>query len=206
MTYDNRIRLPSAKIDFTDVGLSGQDHDNYPPPQGQARFDHMRMVIIGLLSQQSSLTEPSQYRDGTPWFDLNTFTLKIRVGDSWVSYADCVSVAEDATGEVTTLTEWYNSVSTALSSLTSEVIFSGTCNANSIALIDVPLSLQEYVLDDSRPIVYINGLLIDPRNTTFSSAATIRLTNTVLDSGDTFTVFIRRVPTTTFYAPTVSVP
>ena len=46
---DNRLRFSSTKIDFAnDVGIASQDHDNYPPPQGQARFDHMRMVVIAL--------------------------------------------------------------------------------------------------------------------------------------------------------------
>ena len=65
-------------IDFVaDVGIASQDHDNYPPPQGQARFDHMRMAIIALLSQQASFSEPTQYRDGTPWFDLTDQTWNI---------------------------------------------------------------------------------------------------------------------------------
>lgn len=78
---DNRIRFPSNKIDFdAEVGVTGQDHDNYPLPNSQARFDWMRMIIIGLLSHQASETEPSEYRDGTVWFDLNSNELKIWMG------------------------------------------------------------------------------------------------------------------------------
>jgi hypothetical protein len=80
---DNRIRFPSALIDFTtDVGVTGQEHDNYPAP-GQARYDWLRMYLLGLLSCQSSHTEPTQFREGTWWFDLNGPEMKVRVGGNW---------------------------------------------------------------------------------------------------------------------------
>ena len=119
---DNRIRLSSSKIDFeNDVGIASQDHDDYPPPQGQARFDHMRMFLIGVLSQQSSYDEPTQKRDGTPWFDLNTFQLKIWTQNSWQSYASVLALAEDSEGNVTeTLATWYSTIADTLSDLSPE--------------------------------------------------------------------------------------
>ena len=110
---DNRIRLPAVKIDFAnDVGLASQDHDTYPPAGGQARFDHMRMYLIGLLSQQSSYDEPTQKRDGTPWFDYNTLSLKIWLDGSWRPYSDTIQLTDELN-----LTQWYSQVSLALSTL-----------------------------------------------------------------------------------------
>ena len=89
-TPDQRIRLPGAKINFsTDVGTTGQDHDTFPAP-GQARYDHMRMYLLGLLSNQASYSEPTQYREGSFWFDLNTLTFKIYVNDSWSSLSETI--------------------------------------------------------------------------------------------------------------------
>jgi|2_EtaG_2_1085320.scaffolds.fasta_scaffold03911_6 hypothetical protein len=209
-TPDNRVRLPAAKIDFaTDVGVASQDHDDYPPPQGQARFDHMRMFLIGLLSQQSSFLEPTEFRDGTPWFDLNTLQLKIRLSGAWVSYAEAIVLEEDDDG-TTTLADWFNAVSSSLGTLAPEVIFNGTATADSQISITIPESLRIYLFADSRPIVYKNGLLLDPRNSNLDSGSnptSVGLTGgDELDTGDTFTVMIRRVPNETWYIPNVSVP
>jgi hypothetical protein len=95
---DNRMRFPAGPIDFqNEVGTTGQDHDAYPEAGTQPRFDWMRMAIIGLLSQQSSYDPPTQYREGTPWFDLNELALKIRRNDAWVPYAQAVLISEGYT-------------------------------------------------------------------------------------------------------------
>lgn len=92
---NNTIRFPAPEIDFdTQVGTTGQDHDNYPSKLTQARYDWMRLVIIGLLSCQSSDQEPTQYRDGTWWFDLGTNTMKIRTGNEWQPAAAVLAVAD----------------------------------------------------------------------------------------------------------------
>ena len=91
---DNRIKFPATAIDFNEVGVTGQDHDNYPAGSQQARYDWMRMVIIGLLSCQSSDAEPTQYRDGTWWFDLTTLSMKIRIGEAWEPAAKVLALAE----------------------------------------------------------------------------------------------------------------
>lgn len=210
-TPDNRIRLPSAKIDFaTDVGLASQDHDNYPPPQGQARFDHMRMFLSGLLAQQSSFSEPTQYRDGTPWFDLNTLQLKIRTGGAWVPYANTIALEEDEDGNITSLADWFNSVSTSLGNLAPEITFSGVCTADNQTTINIPESLRTYLFTDSRTFVYQNGLLLDPRNSRLnpggSPTSVQLLAGDELNNGDSFIIMIRRIPAETYYTPTVSVP
>jgi hypothetical protein len=207
---DNRLRFPTPKIDFTnDVGITGQDHDNYPLPQGQARFDYLRMVMISLLAQQSSFSAPTQYRDGTPWFDLNTLTLKIRKGNAWVSYADVIGLTEpDTNGNVTTLAEWYAAVSDTLVSLAPEVVFSGKCTASGISNITIPTSLQSPLTTDSRVFLYINGSLVDPHNCSLvgTPPTTIRLSGVVLSSGDAFVVSIRRVSAATYLPTTIVIP
>lgn len=202
---DNRIRFPSTKINFTnDVGITSQDHDDYPPPQGQARYDHMRMFLIGLLSQQSSTTEPTEKRDGTPWFDLNTFTLKIWINGEWKLYSDAIPMETNVT-----LQDWYKSVSGTLASLAPELFFAGVCTSNGISDITIPTNLQSQIYQDSYAFVYVNGLLIDPREAQFvgsPSPTTIRLTTVELENNDTFVVTIRRIPSGSFVASNVVIP
>lgn len=204
---DNRVRLTAPKIDFaTDVGETGQDHDNYPPPQGQARFDHLRMYLIGLLAQQSSYDPPTQYRDGTTWFDLNDGTIKIRMGDAWHPLSDGISVAQNGGISTQSLTELAAYVQQTLPNITPDIVYNGLSTNNNVSVLPIPESLRSSIGPQSRPFVYINGILLDPRNTSLqpvSSPAQINLTGVILNVGDTFTVSIRYVPNTTFYLPTV---
>jgi hypothetical protein len=111
---DNRMRFPAPPIDFEDdVGDTGQDHDSFPEP-GQARYDWMRMAVIALLSNQSSFNEPVNYRVGTPWLDLNTWTLKIRTGDGvkgteWSDFSEVIQVTDGVT-----LKSWFEAISSDL--------------------------------------------------------------------------------------------
>lgn len=208
---DQRIRFPSTRINFSaDVGETGQDHDNYPAAGGQARYDWMRMFLIGLLSCQSSTDEPTQYREGTPWFDLNTNTLKIRSGGEWVAAAEVIALTEpDTEGAVVTLGDWYRAVQDLLAGAAPEVVFSGQCNANDITTVEVPVSLQSALFSDSRVFLYINGLLVRPTNCTLIGSptpTTIKLSGVALSNGDDFTAVIRRVPSSTFHSTIVSVP
>jgi len=199
--------LPSAKIDFVnDVGLSGQNHDNYPAPSSQARYDHHRMFLIGLLTQQASFEEPTEYREGSPWFDLNTMSLKIRLGNAWVSYANAISLTTpDTDGNVITLAEWYEAVQDTLTSLAPEVLFSGVCSSNSVSSISIPESLQSSLYADSRVFLHINGALVDPHNCSLvgNPPTTIRLSGVVLSSGDVFIVSIRRISDATYLPTTI---
>lgn len=211
MLPDNRIRYPSTKIDFdADVGVTGQDHDEYPAPGTQSRFDYMRMALIGLLAQQSSFSEPSQYRDGTPWFDLNTFTLKIYRDGAWRPYSSAIPLTEeDESGDVVTLAEWYTATTTALDSIAPEIVFSGTCTDDDITAINIPTSLRSGLFTDSRTFVYKNGGLLDPRTTRLdpgSNPTSVKLLVDTLDDADTFVVVIKRIPSTTFYSSSVSIP
>jgi hypothetical protein len=112
-TPDYRIKFPAPTIDFTDdVGTTGQDHDNYPSPGTQARYDWMRLMLIGLLTHQASYEEPTQYRDGTVWYDLETLELKIwQSGDggssgAWTKLSDVIMVGLAGTTPVS-LTNFY---------------------------------------------------------------------------------------------------
>lgn len=105
---DYRIRFDPTTIDFADdVGTTGQDHDSYPAPGTQARYDWMRMYLIGLLSLQASNEAPTQYRNGTLWFKLDENAIYIRKEDEWVLIADAIV---DADGN--TLTDLFTRVST----------------------------------------------------------------------------------------------
>lgn len=206
---DNRIRLTSTKIDFAaDVGLTGQDHDSYPPPQGQARFDHMRMFLIGLLAQQSSYDEPSQKREGTTWFDLNELAVKIYLNGQWTNYSDAVKIGSS------TLTDWCAEVSNAITSIYPDVVFNGICTANGTDQITIPATLQSQIYTDSRAFITVTSntgvsVTVDPREVQLVGSptpTTLVLINDELDELDRFTVVIRRIPDSSFYTSTVSVP
>lgn len=209
-TRDNRIRFPAARIDFeNDVGVVGQDHDDYPAAGGQARYDWMRMFLIGLLSCQSSETAPTQCREGTLWFDLTTNSMKVYSGGEWVDLAATIALTEaDSDGNVLSLATWYSQANTLLSGLAAEIVFSGTCTSDGITTIAVPSSLQSGLESDSRVFLYINGSLVKPTSATLigNPLSTIRLSGVSLSADDSFTVVIRRVPSSTFYGTNVVVP
>jgi len=204
---DFRIRLPAPKIDFiSEVGLTNTDADNYPAYGSQARADWMRLYLIGLLTQQTSYEEPTIFADGTPWFDLNDGTLKIRLNDAWVPYSEVISVEHDPYGISTkTLAEFYNEVSETLVSLAPEIVFTGTSNTNSVSSITIPVTLRGNLNADSRAFVYVNGLLKSPLSTQLNqpNPTMVILTGFTINSGDTFTVIIRRIPDSTYYAEQV---
>lgn len=201
---DNRIRFSSALIDFAnDVGTTGQDHDNYPAPNSQARYDHIRMFLIGLLANQSSDSEPTQYRDGTLWFDLNDNILKVNINGTWIDLSNVLQLGS------TTLQQWYDETSQTIGSFTPEIVFNVNITASGVTQLDIPASLLDKVANDSRCFIYKNGLLIDPRNTIILGAPPpprISVLNTVLSSGDKLTVVIKRIPADYFYTPTVNIP
>src|SRR5574341_388463 len=111
---DGRIRLPGPKIDFdAEVGTTGKAHDTFPQP-GQARFDHMRSFLIGLLSNQASYNEPVEHRLGTLWYDLNTGAYKFRTdvgplldvdGNNWASLASGIELEPGLT-----LNDWFEQI------------------------------------------------------------------------------------------------
>lgn len=206
---DNRLRFPAPLIDFTtEVGDTGQDHDNFPGASVQPRYDWMLMWYIALLSNQSSYEEPSEYRPGTIWFDLNTNVLKIWNGLEWASMSTTIPLVQGLDADsTTTLQEWYDEVATSLLTVAPEMTFSGISEVNNATIIPVPDSLQASISEqNSRPFVHINGLLIDPRDCEFQTTATVVLKNgVVLNEEDTFTVEIKNISPPLFYTPNVRV-
>jgi hypothetical protein len=211
MLPDNRLRFPAPLIDFADdVGLSGQDHEKFPYPDAQPRWDWMLIWYMSLLANQSSYEEPTQYRDGTIWFDLNTLTLKVwrssleEVTGSWMSLASSIELETIATVPIT-LSTWYTSTNSKLSGAAPHITFGGHVVSATATEIPVPVTLQgEIDLVKTRPFIYINGLLIDPRNCEYYTAATIKLVNGIeLVEGDRFTVVIENILPANFSIPDV---
>jgi hypothetical protein len=190
---DNRIRLEPTEIDFEDtVGVTGRAHDNFPAKGQQPRYDWMRIYLIGLLSLQSSTEPPSEFRTGTLWFDRSDNTVKIYNGAGWVDLAEHIALTDDLT-----LAEWFEIVQPKINSIQPRLTFSGTALSDNIVSIPVPQSIQDQLtsLDGMHPFVYINGELVDPRNSNFVSelsSAVILSGGVDLDTDDEFTVIIER--------------
>ncbi|MDP1711960.1 MAG: hypothetical protein Q8K86_05835 [Candidatus Nanopelagicaceae bacterium] len=198
---DNRVRYPAPKIDFVgEVGETGQPHDDYPAP-GQARYDWQRMMCIAALAQQSSFEEPTNFRVGTPWFDLNDMTLKIRTGTGvagteWSNYAAVLGL-----GTGVTLADWYLTASSQLLDVHPEITYGGRAVAVSLE-IPIPASVRTAVIAETRAFVWVNGLLRDPRQTTVDPGTCPTKINLVdqLDVGDVFTVLLKVIKTSYFLA------
>ena len=217
MLPDNRLRFPAPLIDFaTEVGLSGQDHEKFPAADAQPRWDWLLIWFMSLLANQSSYDEPTQYSDGTLWFDLNTLTIKIwrssleNISGSWMSIASTVGLetVPGGTPTIVTLQDWYRTVNSKLTGSAPESTFSGySVSVSPVHEIPVPVTLQgEIDLVKTRPFVYINGLLIDPRSCEYYTVATIKLLNSVvIQRNDYFTVVIKNILPANFSIPDVVV-
>lgn len=174
--FDNRLRLPPSKIDFNDdVGITGQDHDDYPSPS-QARYDWMRMYLIGLLANQSSHDRPSQFRTGTLWYDRNINAFRYYedagLGATPSLLSKAIPLTDGADSDtVLTLDEWYAIVQSKITNIYPKATWSGSAAAATTSL-TVPDSIfteiQNYI-NYIRPVVYINGIMVDPRNSRWSS-------------------------------------
>lgn len=194
---DNRIQFPPTEVDFADVvGITGLFHDEFPTAGQQPRYDWMRSVLIGLLSNQSSKDPPTQKRTGTIWFNRTKGIFMYWTGTDWVSVANAISVMEDSDGNVFTLLEWFVEAQAKLNAVQPKITFSGSAVADDVTKIPVPQAVQdeiETIASLVRPLVYIKGLLVDPRNSRFSAGcpSTVELLGGVnLDNGDRFTVII----------------
>jgi len=202
---DNRLKLPGPKIDFAAVGTTGQAHDDFPSGGAQARYDHMRMYLIALLANQSSLYPPTQYREGTCWFDLTTLTMRVRRNGAWTSLSHAVSVADGADPASTvSLQSWVDATDSVLDGLSPEATFSGVATGPA-ATLPIPTALQPAVRPETRPWVWVNGLLLDPRDCTVTGGTSVHLSSS-LRAGDRFTVLLRGFTAGYFHVSTISVP
>lgn len=204
---DNRLRFPAALIDFAaDVGETGQSHEDFPGPSQQPRYDWLLMWFISLLSNQSSHEEPTEYREGSFWFDLSTNVLRIRYNGEWVSAANVIAVNEGTgTDGVTSLASWFQTVQNSLNTTAPESTFSGSSSRDDVTVITIPQSLRSSIISSkNRPFLWINGILVDPRNVRLCNEITIELLNGVkIDTGDSFTVVIKNITNELFKIPSV---
>jgi len=201
-TPDNRIRFSAGRMDFeNEVGITGQEHDTYPAPGQQPRFDWMRMFLIGLLSQQSSYQEPTQYREGTPWFDLNDGVLKIRRADAWVSISEAIKLGVDSDSQPIMLQQLYDTIKTLLGNKPTAT-FSGHSTQDGVSVIPIPEALRTAAGSGSRPFVYVDGLMVDPRRCEYvggTAPVSIRLTGgEVINANQGFTVVMLSVDSAFF--------
>lgn len=209
---DNRIILSSTLVEQDTA--TGQDHDSYPSPGQQARYDWLRSYLIGLLSSQSSADAPSQYREGTVWFDLTAMAFKAYRNGSWVHITDAISAnRQNAAEDSQSLSDWIDDVSDRLHSVKAEILFSGTCSNSDVTQIPIPESIRTTtagvsVIDSSsRAIVWVNGVQLNPNHCTIQGSGTqvVVTSDDALQSGDRFTVSIRSIPSRYYYTNTVQV-
>lgn len=196
---DNRIQLPPTPVDFSVFGTTGQAHDTFPAPGQQPRYDWMRAVLIGLLANQASSDEPTQFRTGTLWYNKSTDAIMVYNGTEWANLAAAILLKlTDESEEGETLTEFYRSTMDRLSSVYPRYTYSGVISTAAPTYLPVPESistpLAAYV-SVLRPIIWVNGLLIDPRlyDLTTNCPCIINLSPTfILSVNDKFTVVIER--------------
>lgn len=208
---NNTLRFPAPQIDFaTDVGLEGQDHENFPAANAQPRWDWLLMWYISLLANQSGFEEPTQYRIGTDWHDLDTGGIRrYWNGEEWKSLSEAIQVGTvsgtgtDA-GNPITLQSWVNDANALLAASSPESTFSGSSSQDGITTIPIPDSLLSSIdKDKNKAFVYINGLLVDPRNVTLCPPTIELINGVVIDKDDRFTVVIENITDALFIEGTV---
>ncbi len=205
---DNRIRLQAAEIDFeTQVGVTGQDHDSYPASGQQLRYDWMRLYLIGLLANQSSESEPVEFREGTLWFQPSV-GMMVRYNDAWADLANVLRLGTDSGGAPITLADLYATIASLVGAKPTST-FSGSSSNDGVTLIPIPDSLRLSLAGATRPFLWINGLQIDPRLLEYvggSLPSAISINGGVtIDSGDTFIVVAMSMASANFFSPEVSV-
>jgi hypothetical protein len=185
---DNRIKLIDTIVDFdNEVGITGQEHDSFPSPGQNPRYDWMRSFLIGLLSLQSSHEEPTQKRTGTPWFDKEKQVIRIYDGASFVSLSQLLA----ARG--VSLQSFFNLVNAKLEDHRPTYTFSGIVSRESDR-IPIPPAIQSELDNPAMfvVLVFVNGLLVDPDTVSLSSACpnSIELVYP-LEENDRFSVILK---------------
>lgn len=186
---DNRFKFPeSSEIDFVhDVGLTGQDHDNYAEPGTLPRFDWIKIIILGLLANQASGEKPTQYRPGTLYYNLNTFLYECAKDGDFESLAKCIKIAN------LDLHDWSQDIETKRQRFYPSGTFSGVAHHKS-NVINIPRSLQDISKSPNQPYLFKNGKITNPSFAQFNSGCPVAIElsgSAVLQADDTFTVFIR---------------
>lgn len=195
---DNRMQFPPTLIDFDNqVGVTGQDHDNYPSPGQQPRYDWLRCTLIALLAHQSSVDRPTQYRIGTIWYNRTDMAFEVYNGTEWVPISESIVLRNDSYDNPTTLQQFYEQVTDKIGNISKRFTFSGVVTtAGGASSIPIPSSIvTELSVNPSiyKPLVYDNGVLIDPRSCELAVGCpnTVNLLYSVkITYGHRFTVII----------------
>lgn len=172
---DNRIRLdPPVVVDFTKPGLTGQKHDLYPAPNTQARYDLMRIYLMGLLANQSSNEnvdgEPFEKRTGTLWYKKVAGLLELFDGTDFSDLSKHIGITINE--EKRTIESVISDILLSLQYSAPRVIWCGRFIIGSNNNIPIPEAYHGYaVVAKMRPIVYVDGLLIDPRDTVIQAGS-----------------------------------
>lgn len=195
---DNRIDLSQMPVDFDKSGTTGGLHDNYPAPNTSARYDLMRAVLIGLLSNQSSNEEtdgqPNEKRIGTLWYKKQSKLLNIFDGEEFVNLANHIGVLFN--NEVKNLQEVIFNINASYKYVAPRLIWSGIFTIDSPSSIPIPQEYQGYSnIKDIGVLIYVDGLLIDPRSSVIISGnpSFIHLSNINIKSGSKFTVIMEHI-------------
>jgi len=192
--HDNRLQFPPTLIDFDNqVGITGQAHDNYPAPGQQSRYDWQRMFLISLLANQSSDSPPTQYRTGTIWFNRTTVAFEYYNGTEWKELSNAIQLKLEASDPSYTLQQFFVDSVDKLNAIKKKFTFSGESNNNHVKTIPIPANIVTEINDTYNPLVYINGLLVDPRLCRLSPGCpnSVELLGSIkLNRGNKFTVII----------------
>ena len=213
MGNDNRIRLDLTPVPFPPAVGAPQEQtgclsDSFPTPNSQARYDQIRSFLLGLLSNQSSPDEPYEKRTGTLWYQRSTTTnanefINVHrgpesdgTGGTWDSLADHIAITNGDT--ITTLAEAMATVFATLQYSAPRVIWSGQIAiGNSSNTILIPPDFNGYAaMPNMQALVYINGLLLDPRICVIipGEAAYIQITDAfILQPNQKFSVILEYV-------------
>ena len=170
---DNRIRLDQSVVDFSASGLTGQNHDIYPKPKTQARYDLMRTYLIGLLSNQSSNEntdgEPFEKRTGTLWYKKVAGFLELYDGTKFENLSKHIGVTVNE--ETVALSTLLMSILENLKYSSPRVIWCGRFISGT-NYIPIPENYQGHAaITNMHPLVYIDGLMVDPRDTIIQAGA-----------------------------------
>jgi hypothetical protein len=186
---NNIIKYPvSEEVDFiNDVGLTGQDHDNYAEPGTHPRYDWMRMIILGLLANQASREEPTEYRPGTLHYNLNDFFYKCMKDANFEDLAKCIKITKS-------LYEWAAEIEEKRKRFIQSGVFSGIAHAKS-NVINIPRNLQNISKLPNKPYLFKNGKIVNPSLVRFNTSCPVAIElsgNASLNAEDIFTVFIKQ--------------
>jgi hypothetical protein len=186
---NNQIRLPVPIINFpVDVGLTGQDHDNYAQPGTHPRYDWMRSILLGLLSNQASYDEPTQYRPGTIWFKLTDLMFRSMKDGRFGDISECIKAPTDQS-----LYDWAEDIDEKRNKYIQTGTFSGISH-HQLSVIRIPEELQPISKAPNRPYLFKAGLLANPSLVRFGIGCPVSIElsgDAILSSGDNYTIFIR---------------